>query len=116
MITHSDSDGDRDYQEELQADAKTEHPSPSEHGTSTLVRKEGLGGAVGTAVGTTTGAAAGAAVGGFAGPAGMAIGALVGAAAGAIAGKAAGDPLTPELEKEAAPQHQDDADGPKVGD
>lgn len=97
---------------EIKASEKIEHPSPSEHGTSALVRNEGLGGAVGTAVGTTTGAAAGAVAGGFAGPAGMAVGALVGAAVGALAGKAAGDPLTPELEKEASPKHQDSPDHP----
>ena len=81
----------------------TEHPSAEEHGTSQLVKSQGLGGAVGTAVGTVTGAAAGAAVGGFGGPAGMAVGALVGAGIGALGGKAAGDPLTPYIEQDAKP-------------
>ena len=98
-----------------------EHPRAADHGTSHLVRKEGVGGAVGTAVGATTGAAAGAVVGGFAGPAGMAIGALIGAAAGAVGGKAAGDPLNPELEKGEETETRDDLDpppseGPQVGD
>lgn len=70
-----------------------------EHGTSFLVRKEGVGGAVGTAVGGVSGAAAGAVVGAVGGPPGMAIGAVIGAAAGALAGKAAGDAVNPEIEK-----------------
>jgi hypothetical protein len=77
----------------------SEHPEPEEHGTSHLVKKQGVGGAVGTAVGTATGAAAGAVAGGFAGPAGMAIGALVGAGLGAAGGKAVGDPINPTLEE-----------------
>ena len=95
--------------------APTEHPRAEDHGTSHLVRKEGVGGAVGTAVGTATGAAAGAVAGGFAGPAGMAIGALVGAAAGAIGGKAVGDPLNPELEK-GEDEKRKEPEGPQVGD
>lgn len=107
MTTDTQSDPPKNSDAEVKASQNTEHPSATDHGTSALVRNEGLGGAVGTAVGTTTGAAAGAVVGGFVGPAGMAVGALVGAAVGALVGKAAGDPLTPELEKEAAPKHQD---------
>ena len=84
--------------EEDQYTEKTEHPRAQDHGTSHVVRKQGMGGAVGTAVGTATGAAAGAAVGGFAGPAGMAIGALVGAGLGAVGGKAVGDPVNTSLE------------------
>ena len=99
----------------------TEHPRAEDHGTSHLVRKEGVGGAVGTAVGTATGAAAGAVAGGFAGPAGMAIGALVGAAAGAVGGKAMGDPFNPELEKgekagEPTDKNRDATESPLVGD
>lgn len=81
-----------------------EHPEAKDHGTSHVVRKEGLGGAVGTSVGTVTGAAAGAAVGAFAGPAGMAVGALVGAGIGAVGGKLAGDPINSELEKTQDPE------------
>ncbi|QJE99128.1 hypothetical protein [Luteolibacter luteus] len=81
-----------------------EHPEAKDHGTSHVVRKEGLGGAVGTSVGTVTGAAAGAAVGAFAGPAGMAVGALVGAGLGAVGGKLAGDPVNDELEKKVDPE------------
>jgi hypothetical protein len=84
-----------------------EHPNAKDHGTSHVVRKEGLGGAVGTSVGGVTGAAAGAAVGALAGPGGMAIGALVGAGLGAVGGKLAGDPVNSELEK------RDDPEGPK---
>ena len=78
---------------------RTEHPAAEEHGTSHVVRKQGLGGAIGTSVGTVTGAAAGAALGGFAGPAGMAAGALIGAGLGAVGGKAIGDPVNSELEQ-----------------
>ena len=89
------------------ASTPNEHPSAKDHGTSHVVRKEGLGGAVGTSVGGIAGAAAGAAVGALGGPAGMAVGALVGAGLGALSGKAAGDPLNTELEK------RDDPEGPK---
>jgi phage tail tape-measure protein len=87
--------------EETEKPKVRKHPSAEEHGTSQMVKSQGLGGAVGTAVGTVTGAAAGAAVGGFGGPAGMAVGAIVGAGIGALGGKAAGDPLTPVIEQEA---------------
>jgi phage tail tape-measure protein len=97
-----------------------EHPEPEEHGTSHLVKKQGVGGAVGTAVGTATGAAAGAVVGGFAGPAGMAIGALVGAGLGAAGGKAAGDPVNLTLEEGAGtedkPPEPPQAPSPRSGD
>jgi hypothetical protein len=84
-----------------------EHPKAKDHGPSHVVRKEGLGGAVGTSVGGVTGAAAGAAVGAMGGPAGMAVGALVGAGLGALGGKLAGDPINSELEK------RDDPEGPR---
>jgi phage tail tape-measure protein len=108
-------------EEESTPKEPTEHPRAEDHGTSHLVRKEGVGGAVGTAVGAATGAAAGAVAGGFAGPAGMAIGALVGAAAGAAGGKAAGDPFNPELEKgeDAEERERNErtvAEAPQVGD
>ncbi len=94
----------------------SEHPRAEDHGTSQLVRKEGVGGAVGTAVGSVTGAAAGAVIGGFAGPAGMAIGALAGAAVGAVGGKAVGDPLNPELEKGGGEGGtEDEVEPPQVG-
>ena len=82
-----------------------EHPKAKDHGTSHVVRKEGLGGAVGTSVGGVTGAATGAAVGGvLAGPAGMAVGALLGGGLGALGGKMAGDAVNPELEKQSDPE------------
>ncbi|WP_367871777.1 glycine zipper domain-containing protein [Luteolibacter sp. Populi] len=88
-----------------------------EHGTSHLVRKEGVGGAVGTAVGTATGAAAGAALGSIGGPGGMAVGALVGAAVGALGGKAVGDSAKPDLEQEQAPGERPNAvEPPREGD
>lgn len=98
---------------------RSEHPAAEEHGTSHVVRKQGLGGAIGTSVGTVTGAAAGAAVGGFAGPAGMAVGALVGAGLGAIGGKAIGDPINSELEQpvtEDKPVEPADPPSPRLGE
>jgi len=89
------------------SEAPREHPDAKDHGTSHVVRKEGLGGAVGTSVGGVTGAAAGAAIGALGGPAGMAVGALVGAGLGAMGGKLAGDPANSELEK------RDDPEGPR---
>ena len=84
----------------------TEHPDAKDHGTSVVVRNEGLGGAVGTSVGGVTGAAAGAAVGAVAGPGGMAVGVLLGAGLGALGGRIAADPVNSELEK------KDDPEGP----
>jgi len=82
----------------------SEHPDAKDHGTSHVVRKEGLAGAVGTYVGGVTGAAAGAAAGALAGPGGMAVGAIVGAGLGAFGGKMAGDPVNAEIEKQNDPE------------
>lgn len=84
---------------DMDSSADKEEPLAKNHGTSHLVREEGVSGAVGTAVGITAGAAAGGAVGAVGGPAGMAVGALVGAAVGGLAGRAAGGTVDPELEK-----------------
>jgi hypothetical protein len=86
--------------------APDEHPNAKDHGTSHIVRTEGVGRAVGTSVGGVTGAAAGAAVGALGGPGGMALGALVGAGLGALGGKLVGDPVNSEIEK------RDDPEGP----
>lgn len=88
-----------------------EHPEAKDHGTSHVVRKEGLGGAVGTSVGGVTGAATGAAIGSIGGPAGMAVGALVGAGLGALGGKIAGDPLNSEIEKSDDPENPGGEEG-----
>lgn len=88
----------------------TSEPDPSgdlpaeEHGTSFVVRKEGVAAGVGTAVGTVTGAATGAAIGALGGPLGMGVGALVGATVGGVAGNAAGASVKEGIGEEDPPK------------
>lgn len=80
-------------------------PDPSgdlpteEHGTSFVVRKEGVVAGVGTAVGTVTGAATGAAAGAIGGPLGMGVGGLIGAIVGGVVGMAAGESVKDVIEE-----------------